>query len=102
MAKKYHPDVNKASNAQAKYVEINEAYETLGNEGKRRIYDSTGMSSNEQQNSDFDFDFKGFSNFTNMFRSATNKYEDVNDMKTKTYEEILEEYEKFFSLDDEI
>jgi hypothetical protein len=23
-------------------------------------------------------------------------------MKTKTYEEILEEYEKFFSLDDEI
>jgi len=37
-----------------------------------------------------------------MFRAATNKYEDVNDMKTKTYEEILEEYEKFFSLDDEI
>jgi molecular chaperone DnaJ len=50
LAKKYHPDVNKAANAQAKYVEINEAYETLGNEGKRRIYDSTGMSSNEQQN----------------------------------------------------
>jgi molecular chaperone DnaJ len=47
LAKKYHPDVNKAANAQAKYVEINEAYETLGNEGKRRIYDSTGMSSNE-------------------------------------------------------
>lgn len=47
LAKKYHPDVNKEPGAQAKYVEINEAYETLGNESKRRIYDSTGMSSNE-------------------------------------------------------
>ena len=37
-----------------------------------------------------------------MFRAATDKYQDVNDMKTKTYEEILEEYEKFFSLDEEI
>ena len=32
LAKQYHPDVNKESNAQQKYVEINEAYETLGNE----------------------------------------------------------------------
>ena len=30
LARKYHPDVNKASDAQAKFKDINEAYEVLG------------------------------------------------------------------------
>ena len=47
-AKQYHPDVNKAKDAPKKFAQINEAYETLGNSQKRRIYDATGMSSNEQ------------------------------------------------------
>lgn len=48
LAKQYHPDVNKEKGAKEKYVEINEAYQTLSDESKRRVYDSTGMSSNEQ------------------------------------------------------
>lgn len=39
LAKKWHPDVNKAPEAEAKFKEIAEAYEVLGNEGKRKIYD---------------------------------------------------------------
>jgi molecular chaperone DnaJ len=47
-AKKLHPDVNKDENAQEKFAEFNEAYETLRDENKRRIYDSTGMTGDEQ------------------------------------------------------
>lgn len=38
-AKSFHPDVNKTEGAKEKFAEINEAYETLGDEGKKRIYD---------------------------------------------------------------
>jgi molecular chaperone DnaJ len=47
LAKEYHPDVNKAPEAKEKFATINEAYETLGDEGKRRVYDQTGMNSDE-------------------------------------------------------
>ena len=46
-AKQFHPDVNKSADAPKVFSQINEAYETLGNEQKRRVYDATGMSSNE-------------------------------------------------------
>ena len=32
LAKEYHPDVNKTSGAKEKFAEINEAYETLGDD----------------------------------------------------------------------
>lgn len=49
LAKTYHPDVNKAPEAKEKFAQINEAYETIGDESKRRIYDQTGMTGDEQQ-----------------------------------------------------
>lgn len=52
------------------------------------------MSSNEQQGADINYD--GFTNFQDMFRSAFSNEEDP---IHKTYEQILEEYEKFFSMD---
>ncbi|HBS44175.1 MAG TPA: molecular chaperone DnaJ, partial [Paenibacillus sp.] len=39
LAKKWHPDVNKAPEAEAKFKEAAEAYEVLGNEEKRKLYD---------------------------------------------------------------
>ena len=47
-AQKYHPDRNSSPDAKEKFAAINEAYETLGYENKRQIYDATGMSSNDQ------------------------------------------------------
>ena len=32
LAKEFHPDVNKTEGAKEKFAEINEAYETLGDE----------------------------------------------------------------------
>ncbi|QUL55306.1 DnaJ domain-containing protein [Paenibacillus tritici] len=39
LAKKWHPDVNKAPEAEARFKEAAEAYEVLGDEEKRRSYD---------------------------------------------------------------
>lgn len=39
LAKKWHPDVNKAPEAEDKFKEITEAYEVLGSEAKRQRYD---------------------------------------------------------------
>src|SRR5260221_2111490 len=42
LAKKYHPDINKAADAAEKFKEIQGAYDTLSDEGKRRQYDRYG------------------------------------------------------------
>ncbi|WP_322906871.1 DnaJ C-terminal domain-containing protein [Paenibacillus campi] len=39
LAKQWHPDVNKAEGAEARFKEVAEAYETLGNERRRGQYD---------------------------------------------------------------
>lgn len=42
LARKYHPDVNKEAGAEAKFKEINEAYEVLSDPEKRKRYDTLG------------------------------------------------------------
>lgn len=65
LARKYHPDVNKSKDAQEKFKDINEAYEVLGDENKRKRYDQLGSS--WQQGADFTPPpgFEGF-NFSNF------------------------------------
>lgn len=43
LAKKYHPDINKEPDAEAKFKEINEAYDTLSDEQKKARYDQFGF-----------------------------------------------------------
>jgi molecular chaperone DnaJ len=42
LARQYHPDVSSEPNAEAKFKEINEAYEVLSDDGKRAQYDRFG------------------------------------------------------------
>ena len=42
LARKYHPDVNKAADAGAKFREATEAYEVLSDKEKRQTYDQFG------------------------------------------------------------
>jgi curved DNA-binding protein len=51
LAKRYHPDVSKEKNADARYREINEAHEVLKDPDKRSKYDTLGP--NWQQGQDF-------------------------------------------------
>lgn len=43
LARKYHPDINKEADAEEKFKEINEAYETLSDDDKKSRYDQYGF-----------------------------------------------------------
>ncbi|CFN23600.1 curved DNA-binding protein [Bordetella pertussis] len=40
LARKYHPDVSKESDAETRMRDVNEAYDVLGNQEKRQAYDN--------------------------------------------------------------
>lgn len=60
MSKKYHPDINKEPGTEEKYKEVQEAYETLGDEQKRAAYDQYGAAG---ANGDFGGGAGGFGGF---------------------------------------
>ncbi len=77
LAKKYHPDVNKAPDAEDKFKEVQEAYEVLSDDQKRAAYDQFGHAGTSgfgpggfegfQDAQDFaGFDFSGFGDFTDI------------------------------------
>ena len=63
LAKQYHPDTNKAADAEAKFKEINEAYEVLNDPQKRAQYDRFGHAGP----SPFGPGGAGFSGFEEIF-----------------------------------
>lgn len=86
LARKYHPDINKTKEAEAKFKDINEAYEVLGDKQKRQRYDSLGsswqggadytpppgfenFSFNFNQGGAQSFDFGGSGGFSDFFSS---------------------------------
>ena len=50
LARKYHPDVSKESNAEEKFKEVGEAYEVLKDPQKRQAYDQLGSNWKAGQN----------------------------------------------------
>ena len=84
LARKYHPDVAKdKATAEAKFKELNEANEVLGDPDKRRKYDELGVNwdhperqpaspqngfgGDQQDGSQYHFDGTGFSDFFEQF-----------------------------------
>lgn len=65
LAKQYHPDANpnNKEEAEAKFKEVNEAYEVLSDKQKRAMYDQFGHSGANGYSSDFS-GFSGFDGFS--------------------------------------
>lgn len=77
MAKKYHPDMNKAPDAADKFKEINEAHEVLSDPQKRAAYDQYGFAGIDPQQGGFG-GFGGFEGFSN-FSGSNFGFEDIFD-----------------------
>lgn len=67
LALKYHPDKNKAPDAEEKFKEISEAYAVLYDDEKRRMYDQYGHPGIDQRYTTEDI-FRG-ADFNDIFRS---------------------------------
>ncbi len=68
LAMKYHPDKNANPDAEDKFKEINEAYEILSDDNKRKQYDQFGHGAfDNQQSGGFSGGFEGFGGFSDIF-----------------------------------
>src|SRR5215472_13674228 len=101
LAKQYHPDTNKEQGAEARFIEINEAYEVLSDSQKRAAYDRYGHAGlNGSAGAGFG-DFAGFSSINDLFetffagatgatrRSGTQRGADLRYDLTITFEEAV-------------
>jgi curved DNA-binding protein len=79
LARKYHPDVSKEKDAEARFKEVGEAYEVLRNPEKRAAYDNLGANHRSGEefrpppdwNSDFEFSGagRGAADYSDFFES---------------------------------
>ena len=66
-AKQYHPDISEEENAEEKFKEVQEAYETLNDPEKRDSYDRFGHQDPNQGFGGFGGGFEGFGGFGDIF-----------------------------------
>jgi molecular chaperone DnaJ len=103
LAKQYHPDANKEQGAEARFIEVNEAYEILSDSQKRATYDRFGHAGlNNGMGGASSYDFGGFSSINDIFetffagtgastqrRSGTQRGADLRYDLTITFEEAV-------------
>jgi molecular chaperone DnaJ len=72
LARQYHPDVSKLPDAEARFKEINEAYEVLSDDEKRARYDRFGHAG--VQGNGGASGFNGFAGFDEIFEDLLNNF----------------------------
>jgi len=101
LAKKYHPDTNKDTNAAKKFQEVSEAYEVLGDEDKRKQFDAYGAAGDhfggmggpggfhQQQGG---FDFKSNIDPEELFRTIFGNFGGAQQAKQQDFDFSPREY----------
>ncbi len=102
LARQYHPDVNKSADAEARFKEINEAYEVLHDSEKRAAYDRFGHAGVQGSAGYTDFsgfgfgglgdifeEFFGFGTRTGAARQGPARGADLRTQMTLTFEEAV-------------
>ena len=101
LAKQYHPDANKEQGAEARFIEINEAYEVLSDTQKRAAYDRYGHAGVGNAAGAGYGDFSNFSSINDLFetffasaagsqrRTGTQRGADIRYELTITFEEAV-------------
>lgn len=74
-AKEHHPDKNPAVESKDRFSDISEAYETLGDENKRKIYDKYGVGSDDAKKYGEGSAKGGFEGFRN--HTDAHDFEDI-------------------------
>ncbi len=114
LARQYHPDVNKATDAEDRFKEINEAFAVLSDEEKRAAYDRFGHAGVRGAGGapDFNVDFGNFADIFEEFfgglggfgrtsqrsRNAPRRGADMQDKIDLTFEEAVFGVEKELEL----
>ncbi len=75
LAMQYHPDRNKAPEAEEKFKEISEAYAVLSDDQKRQQYDTLGHAGFDQRYTEEDI-FRG-ADFNDIFRDMGGGFSDI-------------------------
>ncbi|XP_013113937.1 dnaJ protein homolog 1 isoform X2 [Stomoxys calcitrans] len=95
LALRYHPDKNKAANAEEKFKEVAEAYEVLSDKNKREVYDkygedglkSGGRSNGTSSNNTFTYQFHGDPRATfAQFFGSSNPFASFFDMSDNLFD----------------
>lgn len=86
LSKKFHPDVNKESNASDKFKEISEAYEVLSDPQKKSNYDNFGSPDGQQGFGGFDIN----DIFGSFFGGGKKKAKRGQDLRVKVSLNIVE------------
>lgn len=93
LAKENHPDRNQSVEAKEKFKQASEAYETLSDDKRRRVYDASGFgheARRERQSSGFSRNsgFRGFEDFGDFVDiEDMDDFEDIFGFKDFIYEE---------------
>jgi len=104
LARQYHPDVNKAADAEERFKEINEAYAVLSDSDKRAAYDRYGQAGLNGMGGAPDFttvdfsdifeEFFGFGGGSSRRRNAPRRGTDLSYAVSLTFEESVFGVEK--------